>query len=112
MTDLDKLLTMDEGQNVKIAAEYIALNSFRGVVVIDKNNIVKGVLTEGDILRFYLKQGRLSAPVSALLTTNYIKLVKNYNSVDLLNLVKKGLTIIPVVDEKGMLLEVLGLKDL
>ena len=76
--------------------------------VINKKSRLLGCVTDGDIRRWILANGKLEAEIVDYFNPNPIAVNNNFNSNDLKSLViKKRLTAIPVIDKNKKLLDIL-----
>ncbi|MDR0476689.1 MAG: KpsF/GutQ family sugar-phosphate isomerase, partial [Desulfobulbaceae bacterium] len=84
------------------------------VVVVDGDNIVRGIITDGDIRRFLAERGQIGAVTArALMTENPITISAEALAVDALSIMQQHeITVLPVTAEDGALLGVLHLHDL
>ncbi len=61
---------IDPDYSVISAIEKINKEALGGLLVIDKNNVLLGVVTDGDVRRHLLRHGKLEAPVSDIMNKN------------------------------------------
>lgn len=105
-------LTIKDSASVKEAMEQMDKNTRKIVYVVNDNNQLVGVLSDGDIRRFILKEGSIKENVSSVMNTNPIKLMnteidraktimreKRINSVAIVNKENELRTIIFPTDE-------------
>lgn len=91
------------------------LNSLSGagmtLFVIDDEQVVKGTLTDGDIRRCFLHGGQLSDRVENVMNKNFSALrFEDANPVECCRKFRnKGINVIPVLDAKGHVADVLDL---
>jgi len=78
-------------------------NAMKTCFVVDKHNILKGVVTDGDIRRAILNHNSLDCPVLKILNNEFIYGKYNDSNEDLINKISKGVKIIPIVNEHGQL---------
>ena len=97
-----------EDKLIEEAIAMIELNSSRCVIVHKNNNKVVGIVSEGDILRGVLKGLSIHAPVKQIMNTNFVHLMSKDND-RMISLFKKGITLIPILDENYYLTEVVEL---
>lgn len=84
------------------------------VVIIDVQEKVMGILTDGDI-RHKLFQGVLdpAAPVAEMMTTNPSHALADQSAAEVMDIMEhKGITVLPVVDALGKLCGIVHLHDL
>lgn len=92
------------------AAGAIVSNASRCVFVVDEGKVL-GALSEGDILKALLKNVSPYAPIETSVNSNF-KYLKKRSYPDALEIVKAhNITLIPVVDEKLMLKDIITLKE-
>lgn len=60
---LDKYVITSK-YTVKEAIEKMTENLIKAVIIVDENNIVKGLFSNGDMRNFFLKGGNLSSPIT------------------------------------------------
>lgn len=79
--------------------------------VIDNDNKVKGTLTDGDIRRYLVSGGQLQDAVSKAMHTNFIYIsINEENKVSKLRGLKaKNITLIPVLDNAGRIVDIYDL---
>tara|TARA_B100001142_G_scaffold329241_1_gene391836 strand:+ start:4031 stop:5074 length:1044 start_codon:yes stop_codon:yes gene_type:complete len=86
-------------------------NGLQILMLESKDKKLTGIVTDGDIRRFILKDGSLDIPVSSIANRNYIKLseveIEKADSIFLNN----DFNHIPVVDKKGQLKSLIVRKD-
>ncbi len=99
-------------ENLKITVALEQLNALSGegvmlLFVLNDKNQVKGVLTDGDIRRGFLKGLTLSDNISSFMNTDFIYLKKNqYSVADLDEFRKRAIKMLPVVDDDFRLLRI------
>lgn len=103
-----KTLCINEKALLKEAISAIQANDDRCVVVLGQNDVVLGVFSEGDVLRAVLAGREMHAPIKYLIRPNFTYLNK-YCKRELLNIFKKGHTLIPIVDKDFRLLNIITL---
>lgn len=102
---------VNKEQTIKDAMSVIQSNLSRCVIVLNKTNKVVGVFSEGDILRCILKGTNINTPLKEVLNSSFHYLKKT--DIDkAYELIKKfGPTLIPVVNRKFKLKNVITLFD-
>jgi CBS domain-containing protein len=107
--DINKF-TISQNQLIEDAIELIELNSSRCVIVINHSNKVVGVLSEGDILRAILKGVSIKSPIYNVMNPSYKYLFeKDENKI--VELLKKGITLIPILNNQSELQDIVVYKD-
>jgi CBS domain-containing protein len=93
------------------AAARIEANHSRSVIVL-ADDVVEGVISEGDILRALLRGADIRAPLRDFVHHDF-KYLRSPDYPQALELAKRfGISLIPVVDEKMRLKEVLPLSKI
>ncbi len=94
--------TISETQLIEQAIELIELNHSRCVIVINNNNKVVGVLSEGDVLRAILKGVSIKSPIKNVMVTNF-KYLFDHDHNKIMGWFKKGITLIPILTDNNEL---------
>ncbi len=80
--------------------------------VVDEDNVLKGSLSSGDIRRWLLKGGRLSAKISQICNKNPYCVLTNYNLKEVKEvMIKKRITCVPIVDLQKKMVDLLLWSD-
>jgi CBS domain-containing protein len=108
--ELDKY-TISEFELIEQAIEIIELNSSRCVIVVNSAKKVLGILSEGDILRAILKGTNVKSPVKNIMNPSFKFLLEKEDKVKIFSLFKKGITLIPVLNQQNELIGVLNVLD-
>lgn len=91
----------------------INATNLRTLFVIDSQSLLKGSLTEGDVLRFLMNGGVLSSKVSQAMNTNPVRSDSVLDRQKFIGLSKKhGLLLLPIVDELNRVTSVQSLWEL
>ncbi len=102
--------TVSDDSTILHVIEKIAKNGCRAVVVL-KQDVVIGILSEGDIIRALLRGIDIHAPLSGIVQPSF-KYLKETNLNEAFDLFKKyAISLIPVVNEKFHLMNVITLRD-
>lgn len=107
---LDKY-TISEHELIEQAIEMIDFNSSRCVVVVNSTKKVLGILSEGDILRAILKGTSVKSPVKNIMNPSFKSLLDKEDKIKMASFFKKGITLIPVINQQNELIEVLNVLD-
>lgn len=75
------------------------------VFVVDAEQKVSGVLTDGDVRRFLLKGGSLEAPVEEVMTTSFVSLPNTSSIEDIQRKLSNKIRHIPLLDESGKIVD-------
>ena len=77
--------------------------------VVDKKNTLLGTLTDGDIRRGLIGDYDLSTPIDVVMNRNYQFIINKDDARSLKELREKNIPLIPLIDEKKSLVEVIDL---
>ena len=106
----DEILISDH-ESIKAAASQILGASVRCVVVTNEQGMVKGVFSEGDILRAIVQGVDLHTPLKSIMQPSFHYLHKK-DLKEAFRLFKKfGMTLVPVVDKNFILQDVITIHD-
>jgi len=110
MKSLSKYV-VSQTETIKHAVSVIQGNRSRCVIVINANNRVVGVVSEGDVLRFILQGIDLHTPLNRVITPSfkYLTTEDMRRAYELVN--KFGITLIPIVDEDFRLKDIISIFD-
>ncbi len=75
------------------------------VFVVDNNNRLQGILTDGDIRNFLLKYHDFNIDVSKIMNKNFVAANTNSSTSDLMPLFNERIKIIPLVSDDGKLMD-------
>ena len=101
---------LEKDKYINDAVELIALNSQRAIFIHDKKKIV-GVVSEGDILKAFINKKNLLTPVNKIMNKSFKFLVKKYLKIAKKYFIDFSILILPVVNKKMELKDVITLKD-
>ena len=96
-------------------ADIMDLQDIGAVPVVDENNQLMGVLSERDIVRKLVKNGRDSDLVTAkdIMTSKVITVTKKTSQIDAFNLMKSNkIRHLPIVDEDQKLINFISIRDI
>jgi CBS domain-containing protein len=105
--ELEKF-TISETQLIEQAIELIEMNHSRCVIVVNNNNKVVGVLSEGDVLRAILKGVSIKSPVKNVMAPNFKYLLAKDDE-KIMKWFKKGITLIPILSDDNKLKDIVVL---
>lgn len=95
-------------ESIEAAMTNIELNGHRSLIVLDDNKVVVGTISDGDIRRALLNHRLSTIPVHQVMNTNFFALTKE-NQSEAESILKQGhITLIPIIDERGILLHILS----
>ncbi|MEO0202802.1 MAG: KpsF/GutQ family sugar-phosphate isomerase [candidate division WOR-3 bacterium] len=103
-----------EDMNIKDAIIEITSKGFGAVAVLNRNDELVGIITDGDLRRYIEKGNDLNNSFVFNAMTKNPKTIKYYESIgDALNLIEKyKITVLLVLDEKEKLIGILHLHDI
>jgi D-glycero-alpha-D-manno-heptose-7-phosphate kinase len=87
------------------AIEKIESTRFQIVFVVDDHERLLGIITNGDLRRFFLSGGSMNAPLSACMNRSFRAARMDDSREQLLKLFDLGLGVVPRVDEEGRLID-------
>ena len=104
-------ITISSETPIKISFENMDNSGLGILLVCDQDNRLIGVVTDGDIRRYLLKNESLSAPVSKLMNQKYFSLpIEKKNSAH--EIIKnKKIDHIPIIDNKGHVVDLVTALD-
>lgn len=104
-TDIPSLSPNDK---IEHAVANISAYGARISCIVDENNILKGVITDGDIRRFIISGGSLSEKCSTIMNTNPYAIIAPFNEeLEITKLQNFDIIGAPIVNEMGHLLGIL-----
>lgn len=107
------LLSIKENNTIQEAMERINKSGIRIVLVVDENKKLLGVVTDGDIRRALLTGKDFENPIKEIMITNPIVALEGTPATDLLDrMLEKGIQEIPIINNKGILIDIALLQEL
>ena len=106
-----KNFIIQKDRSILEALRLINQNNNRAVIVLDKKAVV-GTISEGDIIRSLLKNKKISSPLSKIMNKSFKFLTKDNRSVALRYFKKNPVSLLPVVDKKMRIMDIITLKDI
>lgn len=105
---LSKLIIFGVTTNstIKDAFEKMNENKIGAVVVFDENNVVKGVLSDGDIRRLLLKNNNLMQLVKDCYNKNFVFARKRDSREAVLKLLDHKIHFVPILDDENKFVEI------
>lgn len=102
-----KEFTVYETAKVKEAMEQMDLNAHKIVYIIDEEDHLKGVLSDGDIRRWILQEGSIQDPVNGVMNQKPITLLNT--AIDQANelMAEKSINSVAVVNNKNVLRKII-----
>lgn len=100
-----QLLTIKTDNSVKKALEALNINGLGTLFVINRQNKLEGIITDGDIRRALLKGARLDDDVVALMNRQFTSLSIHADNDQILGILSKKIKIIPLVNDQMQLVD-------
>lgn len=108
-----KKLLIDEGLSVKDTLKRMDVGGKKILFVIDKKNQFLGVVTDGDIRRHILRQGKLEASLQGIYNTDPVIVSEGYDRQALKKLVlKHRLEVVPVLNQHRHVVQAISWNEL
>ena len=106
---IEKLHGYTVTQNDKVinAIKLIENNNIQAVLVVNKENALKGVITNGDVRRFLLNGGDVNLSVKTCMNTNFRTVDLSASREEILKILDLGFGFIPRLDSHGKLIEII-----
>jgi len=109
--DIDSII-ISSNDSIKKAMEVIDETGFRGVLVVNENRCLAGIITDGDIRKQILKGIDFNLSVKVIMNTRPIVLREGHSLEEAKEImIKNGITLVPIIDLSGRLLDYLHLPD-
>ena len=105
MIESIKELTLRETQNLKEALLQVDKNAKGFCFIIDENQILIGLLTDGDIRRAVLNNISLEASASSVMNRNFFSLPYDTDNITILKHITNEIKIIPLLDIEGRIVD-------
>lgn len=103
---------ISKSSTVYEALEIISMNNERCVFVMNEENRMVGVLSQGDILRNLIKGMNLYAPIDSIYNRSF-RYLKDKNLEKAFGIFKKELLLLlPVIDEEFHLIDIIKIADI
>ncbi len=107
-----KKVLIGEKTSIKEALKQMNENSMQVLIVIDNNNRIKGIITDGDVRRAIIDNVDFSKPIESIMHKNPITLSFPANKHKALELMKKySLKHIPVINENNEIVDLILWSD-
>tara|TARA_B100000927_G_C16178069_1_gene354198 strand:- start:26 stop:376 length:351 start_codon:yes stop_codon:yes gene_type:complete len=109
----DSYIILSEKSSIKDALVYIKNNNSRHVFITSKNEKVIGVISEGDILDALLRGIDLSSGLNDLINRSFVFLTEDdmNDKSKILRILNQGILIIPVLNQRMELINVINYLD-
>ncbi len=106
-------ITFQEQNTIKEVMEGIDKSGFKLALIVDGNKKLLGVASDGDIRRALLSGRPLTTPIGEIMQKNPITATEGTPTTELLEIMlKKNIQEIPIINKKGLLLDVAFLPEL
>lgn len=106
-----KSLFIDKSVSLVKAIQKLDKTAKKILIIVEKNKLV-GVITDGDVRRWILKNGDLSAPVKNVMNVNPVYLKSGESSKAKEIMIKFCIESIPIVNEKREVIDIVFLNEL
>lgn len=105
--------TISSSSSIGVAAEAVLLSGCRTVFVVDDSGVLIGSVTEGDLVRAFLRGLNLGADVRHVMNTNPMFVAEESSGIEAKRMMTThGHSAIPVVDESRKLISVIKQTDM
>ena len=105
-----KTITIKPNDNLRKALKNLYKSGLRCLVVVDENKILKGTLSDGDVRAAIIKGAKLNDKIDKIYNKKPSILYENYNAQTAKKiLIKKKITIIPIVNKNKKLINIFNL---
>ncbi|MBT8519996.1 CBS domain-containing protein [Polynucleobacter paneuropaeus] len=105
MNQLLNDLVIQNSENVFLAVKKIESSRIQSVFVVDKENRLLGIITNGDVRRFLLNGGSVDSKVVECMNQGFKAVGVDATTEDLLKLLDLGYSVIPKLDADGKLID-------
>lgn len=93
-------------ETVKTAIERMEINGLKIALILDEQDILLGVITNGDVRRYMLQGGQANDAVTACMNRDFRSVNLAASREELLKLLDLGFHVIPRIDDSGKLIDV------
>ena len=100
----DLIISYDS--TVKQAMQKIEKNALGIVFILDDDKKLVGSLSDGDIRRYILNDGKIDDVVNQAMNKSFTSATDDLSTGEILRLMDIGLKLIPVIDEKGRIINI------
>lgn len=110
----DNLPVVDEGDSLKTTLEMLNSGGLGLVAIVDGDNTLKGVFTDGDVRReVCCGPFDINRPIAEVMTTSPKRATMGQSSAHVLDVMEQNeITVLPVVNDDGLLSGMVHLHDL
>ena len=92
--------------SIQEAMTAIGINESGFIICIDNNEKVVGLITDGDIRRFLIKESNTLLKIESFMNTDFVYVQADASKEQVLKLLDKRIKVIPVLDAKNKLVDV------
>jgi len=103
-----KKVHIKTGSSVAMAMDVIESNKLGAVVIVESSFKPIGLATDGDIRRFLLSGGTIDQEIDACMNSNFTFAEQPLSREKLLKILDNGFACVPVVDEFGVLVDLVN----
>ena len=106
-------ITISSTESIRVALQKIGESGSKCITVVDKSKKLIGTLSDGDLRRAILKKKKLTDSILSIFNKNPFFLIdKKYSKNEIRNFfLKNKLDIVPIVNEKKILIKTLSLSE-
>ena len=106
-------VVLKEKNTIKEAMKCIDRGGLRVAFIINKEEKLLGVITDGNIRRALLEGKDFNCPIKNVMTTDLISVKKETSATKILEImIKNNIQEIPIINNKGVLIDIILLRDL
>jgi CBS domain-containing protein len=107
------IVKLDETQTVGDLIRRVAIGHERTLLIVNDQEKLIGVVTQGDILRAIWNGAELGSPADRCINYNPLTLTKAHTKEQALSLfAETGALVIPVIDELRKVIEIVNVREL
>lgn len=105
-------LMIHSGTTLREALSKIDRNGMGVIFIVNDNEKLEGILSDGDIRRALLKGSNLDTAVTSAMNTGFLSLPVNTDDLEILKHISDRVKIIPLVDKTGKLVDYASINKL
>lgn len=108
-----QIFCISKGSNIRSALERIDKNQKGFLIIVDKEYLVYGVLTDGDIRRAFLADRGMNDLVDDICKRDFKSLCESDKVTDAINIFKdEGIKFLPIISREGKIINVITKKQM
>jgi dTDP-glucose pyrophosphorylase/predicted transcriptional regulator len=109
-----KNLKIRDNKSIYFAMKMLQQTALKCLIVVDKNGLYKGSLTDGDIRRFILSNKNINGNILEAYNRNSIKFKKSKINIAKIKkvFIEKNITLIPILDDNNKVVDIITNKIL